>query len=86
MMPATSRRGGDVKSPRSTPITKLELASDPYSKAVAIVSTSSLSTRSDRSSSTPRSWSLVLLMVMMSFGTGGLSDAAPLLFRVHVGW
>jgi len=31
MTPATTRLGGDVNSPRSTPTTKLELASDPYS-------------------------------------------------------
>src|ERR671921_2518650 len=32
---ATSRRGGEVKSPRTTPTTKLELARDPYNRAVA---------------------------------------------------
>ena len=31
---ATTRRGGEVNRPRTTPTTKLELASDPYSRAV----------------------------------------------------
>src|SRR5215213_4411585 len=41
---ATTRRGGEVNKPRTTPMTKLELARDPYSNAVAMAPPSPPST------------------------------------------